>query len=41
MRLLSVFAQSLLTSALLAAQGQPTADASIQARNKAVGYAGI
>jgi len=36
MRLLSVFAQSLLTGALLMAQGQPTPDASIQTRNKAV-----
>jgi len=36
MRLLSVFAQCLLTGALLMAQGQPTPDASVQARNKAV-----
>jgi steroid delta-isomerase-like uncharacterized protein len=36
MRLLSVFAQFLLTGALLTAQGQPTPDGSIQARNKAV-----
>ncbi|HYL91947.1 MAG TPA: ester cyclase [Alphaproteobacteria bacterium] len=36
MRLLSVFAQCLLTSGLLMAQGQPTPDVSIQARNKAV-----
>jgi hypothetical protein len=31
MRLLSVFAQCFLTSALLLAQGQPTLDESIQA----------
>jgi hypothetical protein len=31
MRLLSVFAQCFLTSALLMAQGQPTLDESIQA----------
>jgi steroid delta-isomerase-like uncharacterized protein len=36
MRLLSVFAQCFLTGALLMAQGQPTPDGSIQARNKAV-----
>jgi hypothetical protein len=36
MRLLSVFAQCFLTGALLIAQGQPTPDRSIQARNKAV-----
>jgi steroid delta-isomerase-like uncharacterized protein len=36
MRLLSVFAHSFLTCALLMAQGQPTPDQSIQARNKAV-----
>ncbi|HEX4922040.1 MAG TPA: ester cyclase [Candidatus Bathyarchaeia archaeon] len=36
MRLLFVLAQCLLTSALLMAQGQPTSDGSIQARNKAV-----
>jgi hypothetical protein len=36
MRLLFVFAQCFLTGALLMAQGQPTPDGSIQARNKAV-----
>jgi steroid delta-isomerase-like uncharacterized protein len=36
MRLLSVLAQCFLTGAMLMAQGQPTLDASIQARNKAV-----
>jgi hypothetical protein len=36
MRLLSLFAQCFLTGALLMAQGQPTLDGSIQARNKAV-----
>ncbi len=36
MRLLSVLAQCFLTGALLMAQGQPTPDGSIQARNKAV-----
>jgi len=36
MRLLSIFAQCLLTSALLMTQGQPTPDGSVQARNKAV-----
>jgi steroid delta-isomerase-like uncharacterized protein len=36
MRLLSVFAQCFVTGALLMAQGQPTPDGSIQARNKAV-----
>jgi len=36
MRLLCVFLQCLLTSASLMAHGQPTPDASIQARNKAV-----
>ena len=36
MRLLSVFAQCFVTSALLMAQGQPTPDGSIQTRNKAV-----
>ena len=36
MRLLSVFALCFLTGALLMAQGQPTSDGSIQARNKAV-----
>ena len=36
MRLLFVFAQMFLTGALLMAQGQPTSDGSIQARNKAV-----
>src|SRR5438105_7150607 len=36
MRLPSVFAQCFLTGALLMAQGQPTPDGSIQARNKAV-----
>ena len=36
MRLLSVFALCFLTGALLMAQGQPTPDGSIQARNKAV-----
>ena len=36
MRLLSVFAQCFLAVDLLMAQGQPTPDASIQARNKAV-----
>jgi len=35
-RLLSVLAPCFLTSALLLAQGQPTPDGSIQARNKAV-----
>jgi len=36
MRLLSIFALCFLTSVLLMAQGQPTPDGSIQARNKAV-----
>ena len=36
MRLLFVFAQCFLASALAIAQGQPTPDNSIQARNKAV-----
>src|SRR5215470_9638920 len=36
MRLLSVFAECFLISSLLMAQGQPTPDGSIQARNKAV-----
>jgi steroid delta-isomerase-like uncharacterized protein len=36
MRLLSVFAPCFLTGVLLMAQGQPTPDGSIQARNKAV-----
>ena len=36
MRLLSVFALCFLTGALLMAQGQPTPDGSMQARNKAV-----
>ena len=36
MRLIFVFAQSFLSGALLIAQGQPTADGPIQARNKAV-----
>ena len=36
MRLLFVFAQCFLTGVLLMAQGQPTPDGSIQARNKAV-----
>ena len=36
MRLLSVFAPCFLTVTLLMAQGQPTPDGSIQARNKAV-----
>ena len=36
MRLLSAFAQCFLTCALLTAQRQPTPDAPIQARNKAV-----
>src|SRR5216684_1727349 len=36
MRILSVFAQCLLISGLLMAQGRPTPDDSIQARNKAV-----
>jgi len=36
MRLLLVFAQCFLTGASLLAQGQPTPDGSIQARNKAV-----
>ena len=36
MRLLSVLVQCCLTTALLMAQGQPTADGSSQARNKAV-----
>src|SRR5215472_4362293 len=36
MRLLSVFGLCFLTAALLMAQGQPTPDGSIQARNKAV-----
>src|SRR5215467_3926510 len=36
MRLLSVFAECFLISSLLMAQGQPTLDGSIQARNKAV-----
>jgi steroid delta-isomerase-like uncharacterized protein len=36
MRVLFVFAQCFLTSVLLMAQGQPTPDGSIQARNKAV-----
>src|SRR5664280_2189516 len=36
MRLLSVFALCFLTGALFMAQGQPTPDGSIQARNKAV-----
>ena len=36
MRLLSVFALCFLTCSLLMAQGQPTPDGSIQARNKVV-----
>ena len=36
MRLLSIIALCFLTSALLMAEGQPTPDRSIQARNKAV-----
>ena len=36
MRLLSIFALCVLTGALPTAQGQPVADESIQARNKAV-----
>lgn len=36
MRLQSIFAQCFLAGALLMAQGQPTPDGSIQARNKAV-----
>jgi steroid delta-isomerase-like uncharacterized protein len=36
MRILSVFGQCFLTGALLIAQGQPSPDRSIQARNKAV-----
>ena len=36
MRPLLVFAQCFLTGALLMAQGQPTPDGSIRARNKAV-----
>lgn len=36
MRLLCIIAQCFLTSALLLAQGSPTPDASIQARNKAI-----
>jgi steroid delta-isomerase-like uncharacterized protein len=36
MKVLSIFVQCFLTGSLLMAQGQPTTDGSIQARNKAV-----